>query len=216
MKFIARNILIAALLFAVAAGSLSAWPRYRSDTEETGTLFGDVDFVSGFFAPTVQFTEFADQEVWLGGARFGIILDNIVLGFAGQGLFHPVDRDDYTVEPYDPAFPYLGLGYAGGLIEYHIAPKDVFHLSVGTVIGGGGIGWFSDRHGDHDGSDDSSEFDTFFVIEPEVSAVLNVTRFLRIGAIGSYRWVHGLDFDRFSDEDFTGFGLSAMVAVGWF
>ena len=58
--------------------------------------------------------------------------------------------------------------------------------------------------------------DPFFIAEPEISLMLNVVRFLRIGISASYRYIYGIDTPGISDKDFSQFAGSFICAFGWF
>jgi len=81
------------------------------------------------------------------------------------------------------------MGYGGLELEYIPSSNDLLHLSVGLLVGAGGIGY---RHEDNDVFNASHKNNSFFVLEPSVNANLNVTHSFRIAAGISYRYVSGL------------------------
>jgi hypothetical protein len=52
------------------------------------------------------------------------------------------------------------------------------------------------------------------VLEPEVHALVNLTRFLKIGLGATYRITDGLSFDGFTDRDLSGPSASILVMFG--
>ena len=56
--------------------------------------------------------------------------------------------------------------------------------------------------------------DNIFVVEPQISAHMQIARFLRLGADFGYRIVAGLD--TFETGDFRGFLGGIHIQVGWF
>ena len=56
----------------------------------------------------------------------------------------------------------------------------------------------------------------FFYIEPEINGYVNVTKWCRIGAGISYRFVQGAKKDEFSDRDLRNVGATCFAEFGWF
>jgi hypothetical protein len=179
------------------------------------TLFGSSGLsLSGFGALDCSGTRIGEKYAVLTGLRGGLIVDdNLVFGLRFMGLGYPTKRDKLSGDDYSGTEPYTMLGYGGFLFEYHFAPKNLFHFAVGTTIGGGGLG-FGDRR-NRDGDNDAN-VKKFFVIEPEVTGYVNVTRFCRLGVGVSYRFTNGANAQEFSDKDFRGFNVNFIAAFGWF
>lgn len=147
------------------------------------TLFGGVARVSGWGGPTVRIGEFAGKTAGFVGGRGGVLLGG---GFTIAGMGAGLVNDNIR-EPGGTGRQ-LNMGYGGLYLEQMIAPNRLLHLSVGTLLGAGGASWIDrfDRR-------IQTPTDGFFVVEPEVSVEVNVTRFLRVGVTGTYRSVSGLD-----------------------
>jgi hypothetical protein len=56
----------------------------------------------------------------------------------------------------------------------------------------------------------------FFVAEPEVNIMLNVTEYFRIGLGSSYRYVKGSNIQGFSDRDLSSYAVNLTFKVGVF
>ena len=130
-----------------------------------------------------------------------------------MALAHPRDRSDFSGKTYFGNYDRVDFAYGGGLIEYYFTPKSLFGFSAGATIGGGGL-TFHSRKEAYD--EDEYGSDVFFVAEPEVNVFVNITKFCRIGAGISYRYVKGIGVDEFDDKDFRGPSIGIIVAFGWF
>jgi len=183
--------------------------------EDTQTLLKMANLsLSGYGAPLVRFSKMGDSYSTLVGGRGGLIInDNFVLGGSGMALAHPRDRSDFSGKTYFGNYDRVDFAYGGGLIEYYFTPKSLFGFSAGTTIGGGGLTFHSKKE-----AYDEDEYgsDVFFVAEPEVNVFVNITKFCRIGAGISYRYVKGIGVDEFDDKDFRGPSIGIIVAFGWF
>jgi len=185
---------------------------------------------SGYGAPYVRYSRIGEAHGCLAGVRGGVIInDNFVFGFGGMGLATPTDRDKISGEYYTGLLSHAGFGYGGFLTEYYFNPKDLIVVSAGTLIGGGALVFYDQRYKDYDDDDyyndhrhyndddgDIEKGDSFFVVEPELNVFVNITRFCRIGAGVSYRYVAGINSDEFSNKDFRGPSASIMAQFGWF
>ncbi len=183
--------------------------------EDTKTLLnmGDLS-LSGYGAPVIRFSKMGDSYSTLMGGRGGLIInDNFVIGACGMGLAHPRDRDSLSGEKYSGNYDRVDFAYGGGMVEYYFAPKSLFGLSIGATIGGGGLTFHSSKEA-YD--DDEFSSDVFFVAEPEVNFFINVTKFCRLGAGISYRYVRGIGVDEFDNKDFRGPSIGIIAAFGWF
>jgi hypothetical protein len=182
-----------------------------------GSMGSDI-YISGYGAFTGSYARIKGKDAFLPGFRAGVILDNFVLGFSGAGLAHPNKRDEFGDKSYTDNKQYVNFGYGGAMVEYYFFPKKLVHFSIGTMIGGGGLG-FSSHTDDNDNNDDNehhSSADKFFVVEPEVNMFINLARFCRVGIGGSYRYVNGLDNEVYKDKHFSGANVKVIAAFGWF
>jgi len=53
-------------------------------------------------------------------------------------------------------------------------------------------------------------------VEPQVGAHVNITRWLRLGAVAGYRVVSGMDTKGLSDSDLAGPTVGGQIQAGWF
>lgn len=172
--------------------------------------------LSGYGAIYTRFSKAGDTTGCFAGMRGGFIInDNFVIGAGFMGLANPTDREKLSGDEYTGLYDMVEFGYGGVLAEYYFNPKDLIVFSIGTMIGGGGL-YFTERNDDDDSSDNHEGGDNFFVAEPEFNVFVNITRFCRIGAGVSYRYVYGVNSGGFSDSDFSEPAASVMAQFGWF
>ncbi len=204
-----KYILTLIVALAVWPGILSAddtTTAAESDSNAPQTLLsmtaGKTRF-SGYGAPVYKLGHLKGEYAHYAGLKGGLIVnDSFVIGIAGYGLVHPDRRESYTGKEYTE-YPYIGFGYGGALIEYTFYPKNLFNFTIGTTVGGGSLEYYEQKEKDED--EQSGTHNSFFVVEPEISAHINLTRFCKIGVGVSYRYVNGLNGDPdFNDSDFSG------------
>jgi len=134
------------------------------ERKEPETLIsGEVEH--GFYlSPDVKFSEVGDRFANFVGLHGGWIFNRkLMVGFGGHGLTNQSNLD---------------MGYGGFVLEYFAFPEKLWHFSVRGLIGGGG----ADRHRCRCNR-------TFFVAEPEVNLMLNVTRRFHLGFGAGYRYI---------------------------
>jgi hypothetical protein len=179
-----------------------------SFAQESTLISGDIES-GGFGGPVVKVTTINGENAVMVGGRGGWIINHtFVLGGGGYGLV-----TDVKAKVTDPNHQYIEMGYGGVDIEYIASSNDLLHLSIGLLVGGGGIGY---KHENMDVFDNSQNKNSFFVLEPSVYANLNVTHFFRIAAGASYRSVSGLKSDLCTNADLTGPSANLVFKFGQF
>lgn len=171
---------------------------------EPETLLGGQFESGGFGGPQIKFTNVNDQfGVMVGGHGGWLINHTFVLGGAGYGLVNEVDApSEYETE--NDLF--LELGYGGLYLEYINDSNNLVHFTVHTLIGAGGLTFSERRFSDHDWE---YQKDSFFVFEPGVNVMVNITEFFRVGLGATYRYVDGIELSGLSGNDLS--GPTAMI-----
>jgi len=131
-----------------------------------------------------------------------------VVGGGGYGLANPNNFGHVTNALGDPGR--LAMGYGGLELTYVLRPDELLHFSLGVLIGAGGLVW------NPRGQGGSQEDDPFFIAEPELAAVLNVTRFFRAGLGVSYRFARDVELLGLRNGDISGPGGVVMLKFGRF
>jgi hypothetical protein len=158
----------------------------------------------GWGGPVVQLTTVRDRMVAIVGGRGGWLIDGrLTVGGGGFGLANRVPAPAAVEGPGEQLE--LEMGYGGGWVEYTFSPLRLVHLSVGTLVGGGGVNlaW-------RDGGSYGSDGDGFFVVEPAVTAEVNLARAVRADVGVAYRWITGVHMPGLSRADVS--GPSAVLA----
>ena len=146
------------------------------------------------------------------GLKTGWIFNqSISLGLGGNLFFTNIKANAPDTQNY-------GMSYFGVITEYIFTSEESFHVNLSTLIGGGIIGpWQSCTcccSGYSSGRFiTSANADGFFVLEPGIDLLMNVSRMIRIGAGVSYRFVSDVDKYGFSNSDLMGFSISLIFQM---
>jgi hypothetical protein len=145
-----------------------------------------------------------------------------VLGLSIHGLVNSIGIQTTvpdTIALVDTTFDMM-LAYGGLEFEYVRDPHKLVHYTVSTLIGAGAIDYKDfdcaacDDAGDN--SDTDLDTDVFFVVEPSVNVMLNITPMFRIGLGVSYRYVQDVELKGVEDEDLKGFSGTLIAKIGRF
>jgi hypothetical protein len=183
--------------------------------EEETLLSGDIEH-GGFGGPVVKFTELKDEFGILVGGRGGWIINHtFVIGGGGYGLVNS-DIDEREISP-DTTI-YMTMGYGGLDLEYIANFNKLIHMTVSTLIGGGGIDYMvKSRNEDWDhGHYRGDDADAFFVFEPAINGEMNILKFFRVDAGVSYRFISGIATEGIGDNDLSGPAANITLKFGKF
>lgn len=182
---------------------------------------GDVEN-GGFGAVSIKFSTIKNKSgVLVGGYGGWLINHQLLIGLGGYGLANNVAADNSVVSIYNfIRQPLITFGYGGAIFEYYIQPNSVVHSSVSLLIGGGGVLYRQSGAGDYFnaswGDPYRSSTNTVFVLEPGVSAELNVASYCKIGVNASYRYVSGVDITGLQNSDLSNFSAGIAFKFGKF
>jgi hypothetical protein len=112
----------------------------------------------------------------------------------------------------------MHFGYGGAIVRYHFFSQEMTNVSVGALLGAGGlvIATWDGEGRDWDADYSHKRSDAVFVFEPQVGGHMNVTRWLRVGISAGYRLVSGVNTEGLSSGDLAGPTLGGTVMGGWF
>lgn len=162
----------------------------------------------GFGGPTMAFTSVHGDFAVLMGARGGWIINHsFVLGGGGYGMVSQDIRTNYSAHGGQPA---LRLGYGGAEFTYINNWSALVHPIARLLIGGGSVTYEGQPHEGDMPSDD------FFVAEPELSLEVNIVRWFRVNAGGSYRFVSGASLPGVGNGQLRAFSGTLALAFGKF
>ncbi len=166
-------------------------PKYQSET----LLSGNMEY-GAFGAPVIKFSQVGKNfGVWVGGEGGWILNHYMWIGGAGYGLATNVNTtaDDNTYSIY--------LGYGGGEIGMMIMPEKLVHFTANVLIGAGGA---SHSVIVENGKTEEAPSDTFLILEPQISMVVNVLENFRLTLGVGYLYSYGLNEMNFNDTDIKG------------
>lgn len=234
-----KRILILAAIVLLSSTFMNAETRNEPQIK---TLFGDKKMThSGWLGLQMKGTQLDGDLAFLIGGKGGWLINRkFTIGFAGYGN---IPSKDYTGLSYyynEDSIIYDSklsrfLGYGGLYLEYIINPLDLIHFTGSVLLGGGGVSYskMGNMNGNMNKWDedynmnniDSYPSQGFFVIEPELSVEMNITKFAKIGVAASYRFMRGIDnneaFDlpankSLKDINLSGVSGSLYFSFGWF
>ena len=206
MQSIGLIFMVCQLAYLGNSNMSANYIRIRPKEREDETLLHGRTTISLFGGPIVKFTEINDDFAVLVGGRGGLIINHAFsIGGGGYGLVNNIMVDN--IPPRQDYF--LEFGYGGLVLEYILRSRKLLHLSVYTLIGGGSLCYRDDWYEPWDD-------DAFFVDEPGLDLMLNVTKCFRIGIGGSYRFITGVGLDGLTNKDVSGATAGLTFKFGRF
>lgn len=190
-----------ALVWAMGSTALLGQEQYL--------LQGPV-FHGGFGGPEVRLGQAGGESAhFMGGKGGWIINHSFYLGGAGYGLVN-----DLKIMP--DADEKLSIGYGGLELGIILGSDNLVHLSASTLLGAGGVNYRYNHFEADFSTMVDNPVDVFYVIEPSVHLMVNITSFFRLGVGASYRQVYDLDFEGYESADLTGPSASLLFKFGKF
>lgn len=188
--------------------ALAAVPSFGQER----TLISGPVAHGGFGGPQLMLGRVkGETAVLTGGWGAWLINHTIIIGGGGYGLVNELAAGQTA----DGEERYLNFGYGGMILGLVLGSDRLIHLTAHSLIGPGSVGYRHHHMMEEDWSEDSVH-DLVFVIQPTLGVEMNVTRFFRIEAGGSYRYVIGTDLDEMTDDDLRGFGVELTLKFGKF
>lgn len=171
------------------------------DPKPPATLFDRAPKLGAYAGLAFRYARLLGSDNLLAGLEAAVLLDHrLAFGFAAYGWSAGREGELSGVT----------LGYGGLLLRYHLLFDSPLVISFAALAAAGDI---SVSRTDAT-SASVRDSDNIFVCEPQISAHLQVARFLRLGADFGYRIVAGVD--TFRTRDFRGFLGGIHVQLGWF
>ncbi len=192
-------------------------PRPKDDAPATLFASGQDYAIGGFGGLGVMYTRFAGSDRPLVCGEGAVIIDHrFTLGGGGCGIAAMMDGSKYGNHGTGDR---MSFGYGGAIVRYHFFSRKALNVAVGGLIGAGGLEIAS-----YKGTGDTSDWnnyngkhpDVVFVVEPQIGGYANLTRWLRVGAVGGFRFVSGVDTKGLKASDLMGPTLGGQIQGGWF
>lgn len=186
----------------------------RADYEQSPpTLFSKKTEVGGYGSLDVAYTRMFGQDGAVVGLQGALLLNHrLSLGLAMYGWTNPQQGPDNALGE-EREFK---TAYGGATVRYSLLPKSPVYLSVGGLVGGGGVvlarddeDWDNDEVRDEDA-------DAFAVFQPDITVHANLTRWMRIGVMAGYRFTAGVENFGFDESDVNGVVVGGQVQIGRF
>jgi len=134
---------------------------HAQSQQKTETVIKGKKELGFIVSPEVKFSRINGKFANFVGANIGLVVKpDFFIGVGGYG--RPTETSSNQ------------MGYGGLVLQYTLRPHRIIHYSIGGLLGAG-----------------SAQFcpKTFFVAEPQVTASVNVTEWLRVGFGGGYRFI---------------------------
>ncbi|MDC8002683.1 hypothetical protein POV27_01345 [Aureisphaera galaxeae] len=136
------------------------------------------------------------------------------IGFAATGFFN--DRPNNRPDLFDGDKVALVGGYAGFHVEPILFGKRFISVSFPLLVGGGIATFTGVDTLENDEDLDSDDFDDFFIVEPGVNVLYNLTRYTQLETGVRYRFTSSYDLSPFNEDNLNGFSLVFGLKVGIF
>ena len=183
----------------------------KSSQEEIRTLTSN-GHNGGFMGLTFKATEFNNEPTVTMGFRMGWIFGRTIgFGVEGHGLVPSAKYNN--IIPNESVYA-LG-GYGGLFLEPVLFSNRVFHFTFPVAAGAGWMGY----HEDWDTAGEVTNLvddDTYWYLEPGISAEINVTKNFRLAFGASQRFTQELDLINTSPQAFDNRNYHVTLKFGRF
>jgi hypothetical protein len=172
---------------------------FGQDEQKFKTIFDNNKAlrISGFGGPIVEFSSVINEFAVSNGGGGGVIINNFFIGGYGIGLSTNHFKDISYVHPASSSgLPFIysneriNFGHGGLWLGGSLNPNEAIHLAFSTKLGWGSINLIEERDNNY------SLFhfnDNVFVIQPQIEAEMNITRWFKVNFGLGYRIVTGVD-----------------------
>jgi hypothetical protein len=185
----------------------------RTDYEQSPpTLFGKKTAIGGYGSLDVAYTRMFDKDGAVVGLQGALLFNHrLSLGLGLYGWTNPQEGPDNEFGE-ERSFQ---TAYGGATVRYSLFPQSPVYLSVGGLVGGGGVVLARD---DDDGDEDirDEDADAFAVFQPDIAVHANLTRWMRIGVTAGYRFTAGVESFDYDESDVNGVVVGGQVQLGRF
>jgi len=163
---------------------------------------------------TTYIGEIEDEPTYMGGLKVAYVANQqFEVGLAGTFLYSRQDvfriMEDYNQDL---------IGAYGGL---HLEPiffsKHLVNLSFPILIGAGAVGYIDNNYSDsYNENLTEDDFDAVFVLEPGISALFNISRYVQLEAGVKYRFSSKIELQPNAVDRINGLSAGLGIKVGVF
>lgn len=198
--------------FILSLLSLSVFSQEDEDYIE----FNDrKNVVHGVYAGvTTYFGEVNGENSYVMGFKLAYVANRkLEIGFAGGGFYSRNYLSEYVNENSD-----LIGGYGGIHIEPILFGESKISLGFPLFLGFGGAGFAKDdyKEANQNGDPQFVDWDSFFLVEPGVNLLYNLSRYVQLEAGVRYRVSTKLELDPGHIKKINGFSAGVGVKIGIF
>jgi len=164
---------------------------------------------------TTRYGKIDNKDTYTAGFKVAYVANQqFEVGFEGNFIY---SDQNYFNSQNNRKEDLIG-GYGGLHLEPIFFSKSRINLSFPVLIGAGYIGQIGDNFNDKDFEEElkKEDFNGFFMIEPGVSALFNVSRYLQIEAGINYRLSSKIQLNNSPIRRVNGFSAGIGVKVGVF
>jgi len=163
---------------------------------------------------STHYGEIEGQGAYLLGAKVAYVANRqFEIGFAGVGFYSEQDFRNVALSEYDT----FG-GYGGLHLEPILFGAAKMNLSFPVLIGAGAVGYTGTDLRDtvEYSNGNVEEWDSFFIVEPGIGLLFNISRYVQVEAGLKYRFSSEISFEPNIVQKLDGFSAGFGVKFGVF
>jgi len=188
----------------------------NNDSDQYLTFNDRNNVVHGvYLGLSMRYGEMNDMDTYMGGFKVAYVANQqFEVGFEGNFIYSEQNVFNTQTSINED----LIGGYGGLHLEPIIFSKSAVNLSFPLLIGAGAVG-YADRDlilADEDVNLTEDDIAVLFVLEPGVSALFNINRYLQLEAGVKYRFSNKIDLFESPVHRINGFSAGIGIKVGVF
>lgn len=204
------------ILLAFLGTSFIGLGQDENDSDRYVTFNDRNNVVHGvYLGLNFAYGEIDNKDTYMGGLKVAYVANQqFEVGFAGKFIY----SEQNVFNTQTSANEDLIGGYGGLHLEPILFSKSAVNLSFPILIGAGAVGYV-DRDIIRDEEDfdlDEDDVAVLFILEPGVSALFNINRYLQLEAGVKYRFSNKIDLFESPVNRINGFSAGIGIKVGVF
>lgn len=203
------SVAVVWIVICCVCGGSSLFAQQETESQDSQALF-DSSIESGVFGgPLLSITSLNGKANLLSGVRVAWLINHrIALGGGYYTLISP-----HKIAAGGGKQMEMDMEYSAFTAEYIFSPQSLIHYTTQLSIGVGSVDFSTAGV-----VNSSTTEDFFFIVEPGVSAEMNLLPMLRLQAGVNYRIVSGVNNNSLgiTNTNINGIGAHIMVKVGKF
>ncbi|MDT0621456.1 hypothetical protein [Croceitalea vernalis] len=194
-----------------------SFQTYAQEDEGEYITFNDrKNVVHGvYFGINMSYGEIEGEDTYIGGLKLAYVANQqFEVGFEGKFLYSEQNIFNATNTINEDLF----AAYGGLHLEPIFFSKSKVNLSFPLLIGGGAVGYIDGDavRRDEDIDIDEDDVDAVFVLEPGMSALFNISRYVQFEAGIKYRFSSKIELTNSPVDRINGFSGGIGVKLGIF